>query len=283
MALGGLSYSTQVTAEQRAQLVTLCGDAVREAWHCFAWWELERIEERFYKAAWNSGTTYGAGDIVRAADADGDIVYWESLQAGNLNKTPATETAWWEETESFDAYLLLAATGETEMGAVTEVWDGDPRVTRPCRVPYGLRNGRIQFAPGDAPIPSVHVVFQLAAPMLDGAAWDPEQAYADGDVVYYHGDGVTAGHGECYRASGTIAGSPSNDAPPDDDSWKVIQLPHSLAGIIIHETRAHALRADGQEEKAMAAMRDRDRAYDAALMRNTVTQQQNGRYARRTR
>ncbi len=44
--------------------------------------------------AWNSGATYAEFDQVSVITADGHLVY-ESLQAGNLNHTPATSTTWW--------------------------------------------------------------------------------------------------------------------------------------------------------------------------------------------
>lgn len=50
-------------------------------------------------AAWNSGTNYAAG--VQVSLFSGNSValttadVYQSLQAGNLNKNPATQTAWW--------------------------------------------------------------------------------------------------------------------------------------------------------------------------------------------
>lgn len=46
---------------------------------------------------WGSGTTYGLGDIVsRGQPAPlGRLKFYKSLQAGNLNQNPDTQTAWW--------------------------------------------------------------------------------------------------------------------------------------------------------------------------------------------
>lgn len=43
-------------------------------------------------AAWSDATTYALGDRVILTSTH---KVYESLQAGNLNKSPATETAWW--------------------------------------------------------------------------------------------------------------------------------------------------------------------------------------------
>jgi len=52
-------------------------------------------------AAWNSGTTYAAGAQVSLFSGPSAALttatVYQSLQAGNLNKNPATQTAWWRE------------------------------------------------------------------------------------------------------------------------------------------------------------------------------------------
>jgi hypothetical protein len=52
-------------------------------------------------AAWNSGTTYAAGALVSLFSGPSvaltTATVYQSLQAGNLNKNPATQTAWWRE------------------------------------------------------------------------------------------------------------------------------------------------------------------------------------------
>ena len=45
-------------------------------------------------AVWSGATTYGLGDFAHIVDGQVLKIY-ESLQAGNLNQAPATETAWW--------------------------------------------------------------------------------------------------------------------------------------------------------------------------------------------
>lgn len=55
-----------------------------------AWWEA--VSTAY--AAYSGATTYALGDRVHVIGADSHLVY-ESLQAGNLNHTPATSPTWW--------------------------------------------------------------------------------------------------------------------------------------------------------------------------------------------
>jgi hypothetical protein len=61
-------------------------------------------------AAWNSGTTYAMADTVSLNHR-----IYESLQAGNLNKDPATETAWWLDTGPTNRWAMF----DNVMGTVT--------------------------------------------------------------------------------------------------------------------------------------------------------------------
>ncbi|WP_446807952.1 hypothetical protein ACH50O_11595 [Methylomonas sp. 2BW1-5-20] len=56
--------------------------------------------------AYSSGTTYAQGDRVRVVSADVHKVY-ESLQAVNLNHTPATSPTWWLEVGATNRWKLF--------------------------------------------------------------------------------------------------------------------------------------------------------------------------------
>ncbi len=47
--------------------------------------------------AWDSGTSYAAGNTCGVAGANNSQVVYESLQAANLNNAPASSAAWWKE------------------------------------------------------------------------------------------------------------------------------------------------------------------------------------------
>lgn len=55
-------------------------------------------------AAWNSGTTYALGARVILTSTH---KIYESLQAGNLNKSPDTQTAWWIPVSATNRWKLL--------------------------------------------------------------------------------------------------------------------------------------------------------------------------------
>ena len=67
-------------------------------------------------AAWNSGTTYALGDRVILTSTH---KIYESLQAGNLNKPPATEPLWWVEVSPTNRWKMfdLSTTTQTVVGA----------------------------------------------------------------------------------------------------------------------------------------------------------------------
>ena len=75
-----------------AQLVEYINQHVRFGWPWDWWSEWTLVEQRFYRAAWAVGTTYGAP----TATATEEIFYfpagkyYQSLVAGNLGNVPAT-------------------------------------------------------------------------------------------------------------------------------------------------------------------------------------------------
>lgn len=46
--------------------------------------------------AWSGGTTYAAGALASVAGAAGLVTIYESLQASNLNHSPASSPSWWQ-------------------------------------------------------------------------------------------------------------------------------------------------------------------------------------------
>ena len=67
-------------------------------------------------AAWSGASTYALGD--RRILISTHKIY-ESLQAGNLNKNPATEASWWVEVGPTNQWKLfdLSSTTQTQVGA----------------------------------------------------------------------------------------------------------------------------------------------------------------------
>jgi hypothetical protein len=67
-------------------------------------------------AAWNSGTTYALGDRVILTSTH---KIYESLQAGNTGKNPASEPLWWVEVSPTNRWKMfdLSTTTRTVVGA----------------------------------------------------------------------------------------------------------------------------------------------------------------------
>lgn len=67
---------------------------------------------------WNVGTTYALGDRIILTAAGTHKIY-ESLQAGNVGKAPATEGLWWKEVSPTNRWKLfdLSSTTQTQVDA----------------------------------------------------------------------------------------------------------------------------------------------------------------------
>lgn len=63
---------------------------------------------------WSSGTTYALGNIASRAQAAGRLKFHRSLQAGNLNQNPDTQTAWWAYIG--DGYKIYSGTATYAVG-----------------------------------------------------------------------------------------------------------------------------------------------------------------------
>lgn len=75
-----------------AQLAEYLNQHVRFGWQWDWWPEWTLLEERFYRAAWLSGTTYGAPTATATEEVFyfPALKYYQSLVAGNLGNVPAT-------------------------------------------------------------------------------------------------------------------------------------------------------------------------------------------------
>ena len=75
-----------------AQLVEYINQHVRFAWQWDWWPEWTLLETRYYRAAWVSGTTYGAPSATTTEEIFYFPAgkYYQSLVAGNLGNVPAT-------------------------------------------------------------------------------------------------------------------------------------------------------------------------------------------------
>ena len=73
------------------------------------------------ESAWSSGTTYALGNEVILTSTHRK---YRSLQAGNLNKNPATETTWWQDIGGTNKWAMFdeyVGTATTESSASTDL------------------------------------------------------------------------------------------------------------------------------------------------------------------
>lgn len=72
-------------------------------------------------AAWSSGTTYAVGNRV-IVTSTGVHKIFESLQAGNLNKNPVTEPAWWIEVSATNRWKVFDLSNSSQTAQATSIW-----------------------------------------------------------------------------------------------------------------------------------------------------------------
>lgn len=93
-------------------------------------------------AAWNSGTTYGLNAYV----VSNSIVY-QSLQAGNTNNNPATQTAWWNPIEFLTkGFVIENATSVPVVFNTTGITTGQTLVWNTNKFIPGVPNVTATFA-----------------------------------------------------------------------------------------------------------------------------------------
>jgi len=117
-------------------------------------------------AAWNSGTTYALA--ARVILTSTHKVY-ESLQAGNLNKNPATEPTWWIEVSPTNRWKAFDGSNSTQT-----VTDGGS----PPAITYTLRPGQ---AINSLAVLNVTNCTELHVQMVDptyGAVYDKTISFA---------------------------------------------------------------------------------------------------------
>jgi hypothetical protein len=225
------------TEEFLARLVGWVNLRLPEAWFRHRWPELMLVEERQFAADWAAGTAYAEDEIVFYDD-----VYWIALQATTGN-TPATGSAYWEETSDYDALIEFDqawATNEIERFAT--ITDRDPRKSRsPLRYLFRI-DGDGAWVTSQAGV-TVWVKFWPACPEFSSTLWEEGTTYAADDLVY------SETTGECYKAK-----QASTNVDPATDTtetyWGKVAFPKFLQRWVNRAVRAEYFRDDNQDDKA---------------------------------
>lgn len=252
--LRGIDPDTaSLTDGQKAKTAELVNEAMEEAWED-AWWpELMLVERRQWRATWSNATTYAADAEVYHVDADGNEKYWISLQAGNLNKDPDTETAWWSEVEDDEFIASIAYDQSWEAyligGVDTEncLYDRDPRVyegTEPLR-PVEILGDDIICRADEVPA-RPYLRFRPLPPQFSWTEWDNTETYAAGDLVYL------AATGQSYKS--LQAANLNKDPSTQTDYWEQAECPQFLKRYLKHAVAAELTQEDeGRHQEAAVA------------------------------
>lgn len=258
----GLDPATNFTSAQAEGLTRYINKHLRRGWEIYPWPELTIREERFFRDAYNAGTTYGLG-----AEVYGNGSYYQSAQAGNTNRA-LTLTAWWTPLTEFSRYIDLEQTGKTPIGEVVEVWTTQPYLSPSMDrvVPFRIGADRIELDP--IGLLSAWVEYRIRPSEMSATTWSGATAYAKGDRVYL------ASTGQTYLA---LAGS-TNQLPSTATSfWSVEPMPYILAPYVTHAAYADALREDGQHDKARAERGEAESLLEDEMDKLNLQQRQTAR------
>jgi len=132
--LTGQGGSSSVPTSRFAALRAYLDRGLQRLWEAEHWPDLVTVEQRAYRLAWDSGTTYAASTSTAAVEvyfAPTDN-YYQSLQGSNTNHAPATQSGstwsensqWWAESKSSYSGADWAASTVYAAGAIVRRTSG---------------------------------------------------------------------------------------------------------------------------------------------------------------
>ena len=242
-----------LSARDRADVANAVSEFVRRAWEEAFWPETLRVQQRHYRADWDAALTYIAGDEVWRTDG-----YYVSLQGGNVDKDPATETDWWEAAgDTFLRTIAFNQDGQTEIGAVDTracIFDRDPRLypdTAPI-VPVSVYTNddgdqAVLVHADEAPL-EPYLRFRAVTPEFSWTEWAEATAYAIGDLCYLsaYGDTIV---GETFRALRPNTGKNPYTQTAD---WEPVGFPWFLFTYVRHAVAGRLFEEDEGRYKEQA-------------------------------
>jgi hypothetical protein len=251
--------SADISSTQKQELADHINEALEEAWQDGFFPDVMLIEQRQYRPDWDAATTYGLDEEVLWEDSDGNLDYYASLQAGNLNHSPS-DTDWWEKQTSILYTIDFQQDGETEIDAVDTgacIYSRDPRIyagTQPNRT-VEVYDHKI-LVRADAPT-QPWVRFRPVAPEFSLDEWSAVTAYAIDDVVYL------ASQGECYKA---LAASTNKDPYTETAYWEPVDFPKIFMRYVRHKVHSLWLMEDeGRYREAAAAEAELEKLHERQI------------------
>lgn len=202
---------------------------------------------------WADATAYTVGQIVRRASGSSADYRYYQCHTAHTSSGSFDATKFCILTE-FDAYVGYTQTGQTAIGEVFNVTNGNPRVTRAASdLSFFLSENGVQVPNGPA---EVWLEFRIRRSELTGDVYSSTATYAAGQQVYFT---TTAGIGNFYDcATATSAGeSPVSAAA----KWTLVEIPYIFSQYLIWSAYADLLGSDGQADKVEQARGAADQYY----------------------
>jgi hypothetical protein len=213
-------------------------------------------------ADWSTGTVYAAGAVVRnASDGLYYCCHTAHTSSGVLNLTKFALIL------PFRPYVAYAQFGQTEIEAVLEVYDRDPRSdVSALKVPFRMDADGVRFS-ADQSGP-VFVEFRIRCPDYAwGAEWSA-LSFAAGAVVYH------VATGEVYKAASAAA---AGDVPGTAALWVKQKVPYIFRQAAKRRALAAWYEAEGQTDKALVHEQQCTALLDEQVWQYTKLQGQTGR------
>jgi len=225
------------SAAQNALIAVYINERVVKAWQRAFWAEIMLAEQRQYRATWDATLNYATGDEVYYETSDGSELYYISLQDGNVNYNPETETDWWEEVgDGFLRTIDFEQEGETEIGAVDLqfcIFDQDPRIYRFSGLVLDVMfyGDGILLSSNTAPA-RPWVWFRPPVRAFSLTEWSGATLYAIGDLSYLASTGLS------YKALQT---STNKNPESETDYWEPVEFPAFLKTYVSNGAHADYL------------------------------------------
>jgi len=242
-ALGGVKYN-QMLKETNALLFEYINMALRKGIEGDWWPEYTVVEERYWRdGLWTSGT-YPDGTIIYY---DTDEVYYENTSGGATSETPSATASDWTEASDFEYYVSMTqmtgtnlATAQTEIDAVKNIYDEDPRQNSTGGYTPIITNNGVQ-PPIGYDGATVFIEFRSRQDDMSGMVeWDADDTYLVGEYIYYKG---TSRAGEAYKV--TVNTSAGEDPEDTASSFSQVSMPYLLSTFIKYQALADWLGAGG--------------------------------------
>ena len=225
-----------LSADEFSKLRTYHSNRLASAYEFHFWPEVMRVEERWFRDAYDNTKTYAAGDEVYYSAED---AYYVALQAstGNL----PTSTTYWGTPSPFDRYIAFEQTGKTKIGQPIGVFSKNPRIYETyTEKDWHVSENGVQVTDS---VTSTWLEYRVRPPELKGDSYSGTAAYRVGDQVYFSSDTIPGNFYECLVAT-TAEQSPGTTPA----SWSKVEIPYIFGRYLAQGAYADYLTGDQRNE-----------------------------------